>query len=1255
MSRRWWVLVAALLVLLGVPLALGYGVLHTQGGLEFVLRQLDRLETLRVEVTGVRGTLAGPLAVDSLLIEHETVRLEARDLELEVRTAALIHGQVRLERLEVGHVEVVLRPHEQRPAGDPHFLPHYLEVSAPVVRLGDVALTLVNGRQIRVESVHGALQMTRWRMDLADVVVVDPAGRVDAALTLRATQPLGLRVTANGRWTLPDEHTYRFAVATRGRLDRLATTVTLAEPANLSFIGNALTLTENPRVVGTLRATDFDGSPWVPAGRLPAVSGSVAIDGRAEAIGIDGTLTSAPLADQPLRIQGGARWAESTLEIDSLRAWLPRSTAALNVSGAVRLGEPAPVLVLAGDWTALRWPLSDDAVAESSIGRFELQGALPYSFEVIARARVPDLPEADLDIAGSVDRDRLVLERLEGQVLRGRVSGSGRLAWTGDQAWSARATARNLDIGSVRPDLPGTASFTGTVEGRGFTPASPWTVRLASLSGTILGRSLAGSGEVDHRDGTYELRRVRIVNGASHVNVDGRWGPTIDMQWDADIRTLALLHPDLSGQVISSGHARGSPARPAVTAQAQASRLQWGELSAGDLQADLDLDLGDQGLSHAELRATSIDLGMIKLDAATLAASGQAGDHEMSLEFSSPGDAERQMPGFRARLAASGGYDASRKDWRGSLDDAWIEFPDGRAALLQAASLRASADGLQADPVCVETGEARLCLEGEWQADPRAWRVIYSAQDWPLKRLLRSILGWKEFDGRLQASGWATQEPGRPWIGGTTLLLDEPTLDIPRNKFRTERVHLGTGRLDVFAGPEEIRTTLELDMTEGTRAHGEIVAVRGADLAIGQYPLTGLIQAESAALTALPVLVPDIDRSDGHLEISLRLSGTLGDPRFVGEFHLSDGRLDLYRTNLLMSGVTLDGRFAGDELVFDGRGQAARGTIELDGRFTWPGEVLTGRMRLKADQLLVADTPDFRIVASPDLTFTADADGYEVTGNVLIPTARITPKDLSTTVTTSADERVVGLETEQEGPSTLDRVRSRILVELGDNVRVDSYGLKARLAGAVTVVTRPGDVPRGDGSIRVVEGEYKAFGQYVRIVRGVLSYEMTPLDEPTLDLVGEREIPAENIVVAINVRGTLGNPFVTLSSDPPMPDNQALSYLLTGRSINTLQSGEAASLDRAAESLAIGGGSLLLGGLGTRLGLDELSVEQTGDEDTTVVLGKFLSPRLFVSYGISIAEAINTIKLRYTLNERWSVKAEAGLEQGADIEYKIER
>ena len=143
--------------------------------------------------------------------------------------------------------------------------------------------------------------------------------------------------------------------------------------------------------------------------------------------------------------------------------------------------------------------------------------------------------------------------------------------------------------------------------------------------------------------------------------------------------------------------------------------------------------------------------------------------------------------------------------------------------------------------------------------------------------------------------------------------------------------------------------------------------------------------------------------------------------------------------------------------------------------------------------------------------------------------------------------------------------------------------------------------------------------------------------------------------MAVNVRGSLARPFISLSSTPAMSNNEALSYLLTGRSIDSLQSNEATSVNKAAENLALSGGSLLLGGIGSKLGLDEVSVDRTSTSDTSVTLGKFLSPKLFVSYGVSIAEAINTIKLRYTLNKQWSLKAEAGLEQSADVEFKIER
>ncbi len=1232
-----------------------YRVLNSQAGLELALAQLQRLESIRIEATGASGTLAGPLRVERLVIEHEAVRIEAFDLRLQARTRALLHGTVRIDQLAAARIEVVLKRREPRPPSELHFLPRFLQVSAPEVRLGDIGLTLLDGQRVEVASLQAALAMTRWRIDLTDLVADDPAGHVEGSLRLNAWQPLGLRAALNGHWRLPDERIYRFAAAARGNLGRLGTTVTLAEPANVSFIGNLLTLDDDPRAVGTLRVTDFDGSPWIEPGTWPIVSGSVAVDARRDAFGLDGTIVSTVFGEGPLRVQGAGRWHDSTLELASVEAWLPRSGATASVAGSIRFGEPDPVLALAGEWGNLRWPLEGDVAVESPLGSFTLQGGLPYAFEVQAVTQAPDLPDADFTAAGAIDRGQLLLERFDGRLMDGRLRGSGRLAWNGAQRWSARLDGERLDIATVRPDLPGRVTFAAAVEGSGFSPEAPWTLRLASLSGTVKGRALTGRGEVRHRAGTYELRGIRVANGPSHVELNGRWGPSIDLRWDADLRSLALLHPDLDGELVTSGHARGSPGRPEATGEARVRSLHYDGITVQSIEAGVDLDLSDRRESHLDLRASGIDLGAIALDSATLAARGRTREHAFDLRFASPGDPEQDIPGFKARLAADGDYEAAGRGWHGTLRETSIVFPDDSASLLQPAALEAGPSGIRAAPICIATGEARLCVEGEWRTDPASWRVLYSAQDWPLQRLLHSLLGWRDFDGRLQASGWAAQEPGQAWTGGTTLVLDEPTLEIPRNQFRTDRVSLGAARLDVYAEPDAIRATLAVSVADSTRLDGTLTALREPGRELLDLPLRGEVRGESSAITAMPLFVPEIDRSGGELDARVSVSGTLGSPLFDGEFHVRDGRFDLYRTNLQLSKVTLDGRFVGDQLVFDGSGSTARGDLQLEGRFTWPDNVMTGTMRLRGENLQVADTPDFRIVASPDLVFTAGRGGFDVDGEVQIPMARITPRDLTTTVTTSSDERIVGLEVEDLGPSTLERLRSRIRVELGDNVRVNSFGLRATLEGGVTVITRPGDVARGDGAIRVKEGEYKAFGQFVRIVRGVLSYDMTPLNEPTLDLVAEREIRREDVTVSLNVRGTLADPFITLSSVPAMSQNEALSYLLTGRSINTLQSGEAASLDRAAESLALSGGGLLLGGIGSRVGLDEVTVEQTGDDDTAVVLGKYLSPNLFVSYGISIAEAINTIKLRYTINRNWSLKAEAGLEQSADVEYRIER
>jgi translocation and assembly module TamB len=68
-----------------------------------------------------------------------------------------------------------------------------------------------------------------------------------------------------------------------------------------------------------------------------------------------------------------------------------------------------------------------------------------------------------------------------------------------------------------------------------------------------------------------------------------------------------------------------------------------------------------------------------------------------------------------------------------------------------------------------------------------------------------------------------------------------------------------------------------------------------------------------------------------------------------------------------------------------------------------------------------------------------------------------------------------------------------------------------------------------------------------------------------------------------------------------------------------------------------------------------VSVESDLNNETSLVLGKYLSPRLYVSYGISLAESINTLKLRYSLNDRWTIRSEVGEARSADLVYTIEK
>jgi len=156
-----------------------------------------------------------------------------------------------------------------------------------------------------------------------------------------------------------------------------------------------------------------------------------------------------------------------------------------------------------------------------------------------------------------------------------------------------------------------------------------------------------------------------------------------------------------------------------------------------------------------------------------------------------------------------------------------------------------------------------------------------------------------------------------------------------------------------------------------------------------------------------------------------------------------------------------------------------------------------------------------------------------------------------------------------------------------------------------------------------------------------------------VDLRASRKLPGH--VVGVIVRGRLRRPQLTLYSEPALPQAQIASLLIVGQSLDRLQSEDRDSLASGRASLAAQGGALLAGQLGRYVGLDEVGLAQDTDDSTALVLGKFLSPRLYLSYGVSLVDEINTFKLRYTIGDRWVISAESGRQSSADVEYRVER
>ncbi|HEY0555324.1 MAG TPA: translocation/assembly module TamB domain-containing protein, partial [Thermoanaerobaculia bacterium] len=218
------------------------------------------------------------------------------------------------------------------------------------------------------------------------------------------------------------------------------------------------------------------------------------------------------------------------------------------------------------------------------------------------------------------------------------------------------------------------------------------------------------------------------------------------------------------------------------------------------------------------------------------------------------------------------------------------------------------------------------------------------------------------------------------------------------------------------------------------------------------------------------------------------------------------------------------------------------------------------------------------------------------------------------------------------------------------------------LKGSVLVTEQPDKPTTAVGELEVQDGVYKAYGQDLTLDHGRLIFAGGPIDNPGLDLKAFRKA-TDGTVAGINIAGTLNAPQATLYSDPAMDEGNALAYLLLGHPLGQSSAQEGNLVANAATSLGLKGGNLVAKKVASRFGLEEAKFETTGGiKESSLVVGKYLSPRLYVNYGVGLFSPINTFTIRYLLGRAWNVQAQQGAAvggqgqaTGVDLLYTVER
>ncbi|AUG08634.1 translocation/assembly module TamB domain-containing protein [Pseudomonas sp. S09G 359] len=808
---------------------------------------------------------------------------------------------------------------------------------------------------------------------------------------------------------------------------------------------------------------------------------------------------------------------------------------------------------------------------------------------------------------------------------QGKAEGHLNLQFADGIAWDTA-----LDLSALNPaywvaELPGTLA--GPLRSKGEFKNEQLKLNAdLDLKGRLRGQTAVLAAKAEGAGEQWTLANLDIRLGDNRINGSGSLQQRLAGQIDIKLARLAQLWPQLRGQVNGRLDVAGSLQAPQGKLDLKGQQLAFADNRLQSLTLGATLDSAQR--AKIDLKGSGIQAGETQVGTLTASAQGDIKSQKVQLDLAGPL--------VKLALALDGNLD--KGNWRGRLASGDVQAGGQDWKLQAPAKIERLADGkLTFAAHCWVSGPASLC--GEDQRLMPEPKLRYHLKQFPIDSLAAFLPKDFAWQGKLNADVQLDLPDSGPKgvvsvdaSGGTLRVKDKDQwLDFPYD----------TLKLETTLNPKRIDTQLNF---RGGKL-GELVLQAQINPLPKNKPITGNFSLTGLDLAVARPFVPMVEKLNGKLNGSGRISGGLLAPQVNGNVNLIGGEMSGPELPISLEGLNVQALIAGESVQLNGAwrsGKAGQGSLK--GQIDW-AQALAVDLSLQGAQLPVTVEPYAELEVAPDLKISLKDDKLAIAGKVQIPRGDITVRELPpSTVKVSDDTVIIGSQTEEGKPPMAMAMDIDVVVG-EDRLNFSGFGLTAKVQGHVHI----GDNLDTRGELWLNDGRYRAYGQRLDVRRARLLFA-GPLDQPYLDIEAIRK--TDDVIAGIRLSGSAEQPTTQIFSEPAMSQEQALSYLVLGRPLST--TGEDNNmLAQAALGLGLMGSAGVTSDLANKLGIQDFDLDTQGSGTTTAVVasGK-ITEKLSLRYGVGVFEPASTIALRYLLSKKVYLEVASGVASSLDIFYK---